>query len=256
MARTHGKILCTIWQDDDFLARSSDAQRLYLALISQPKLNLVGLLDYRPKQLASLAPDTSIEDVDAARAELEEHRFVLADDVTDELLIRSFTRSDPIQMANSKLRKGIWSAWAAIESTALREAAIREMPDDLFDHPEVPPAAARIRRSQRMEPAHDSPSEPPPDRTISDSAIDPPGDSSSTSTSTSTVASASAARPGDPEAVDNPDPQDETEPTARPPLPPVDEVIDPTPPDYDLGLDALRHLRGHLTADTQDHAHP
>lgn len=217
MARTHGKILCTIWHDDDFTARSAAAQRLYMVIVSQAKVNLVGLLDYRPKQLASLAPDTSIADVEDALEELIRHRFVLLDTVSDELLIRSFTRSDPIQMANSKLRKGIWSAWAAIESTALREAAVHEMPDDLFepekDRPEVPPAARRIRRSARMEPAHEPGPDPAPDPTIpsrsSDSPIDPPTDSSATSTSTSTTTSTSAARSADDPPVDNPDPQTE-----------------------------------------------
>lgn len=203
MARTHGKILCTIWQDEDFLARSSAAQRLYMVVVSQAKVNLAGLLDYRPKQLASLAPDTSIDDVEDALDELVAHRFLIVDPITDEILIRSFTRSDPVNMANPKLRKGIWSAWLAIESRTLREEAIRNMPDDLFGFDDVPPAAARIRTSQRMEPVSDPPPDSPPDPVISEPVTDSVTDPSATSTSTATVTGTAAARPAGSTPVDN-----------------------------------------------------
>jgi hypothetical protein len=44
MARGHGRILTSIWEDSDFLALDEREQRLYLFLISQPNLNHAGLL--------------------------------------------------------------------------------------------------------------------------------------------------------------------------------------------------------------------
>ena len=45
MARGHGRILTSIWEDGDFLDLDEREQRLYLFLISQPNLNHAGLLD-------------------------------------------------------------------------------------------------------------------------------------------------------------------------------------------------------------------
>lgn len=203
MARTHGKILCTIWHDPDFLARTEPAQRLYLVILSQPKLNLVGLLDYFPGRLARLSATSSLAAVEDAIAELEEYRFVLVDRQTDELLVRSFTKNDPIQMANSKLRKGIWSAWQAIDSPTLREAAVRQMPAALFDHPEVPPRAVDIRRSERIEPPNDSPTDRPIDEARIDRPIEGRTDTPPPPPPPPPPPAASTARPSPTDPVDN-----------------------------------------------------
>lgn len=206
MARTHGKILCSIWQDDDFLTLSEPAQRLYVVLFSQAKLNLVGLLDFMPKRLVGLSATSTPESIADATRELEERRYIIVDRNKDELLIRSFTRSDPVQMANSKLRKGVWSAWLAIESKTLREEAVHEMPEELFDHGEAPPDAMRIRMSGRMEPPIEPPTDPPIDPAIPDApnrstdrTANPSADRfSSTATAPSTDADTSAARAAKP----------------------------------------------------------
>lgn len=245
MARTHGKILCSIWDDDDFTALPGDAQRLYMLLVSQPKLNLAGLLDYRPGRWAIRAADTTTEDIQAAVDTLEAARFITVDRDTDELLIRSFTKSDPIQFANSKLRKGLWSAWRAIESTALRTTAVDNAPDELFAYPETPAEAVRIRRSLRTEP----PTEPPNGSPDPEGANRSPNGFSSASATATTTATASAARPANDDPVEKAKP----DPEARPPIPPVDEVLDPSPPDFATGLDALRALRSTTTVPTTDH---
>lgn len=174
MARTHGKILCSIWQDEEFRHLTPEAQRLYLAIISQPKLNLVGLLDYFPDRLARLSDHTDVAHIDKALAALEADRYILVDATTSELLVRSFTRNDPIPFGNPKLRKGVWSAWLAIESSALRREAVYAMPDDLFGTPETPAAASQVRRSDRIEYLTDSVTDSPIADYLTDSVTDSP----------------------------------------------------------------------------------
>ena len=96
MARNHARIYATIWSDPDFLAVSSDAQRLYLLLLSQPNLSHCGLLALTVKRWASKALDTTPARIEAALQELADARFVVVDHGTEELLIRSFIRGDEV----------------------------------------------------------------------------------------------------------------------------------------------------------------
>lgn len=132
MARSHAKILSSIWSDPDFCARSSGAQRLYMLLLSQPRLTLVGLLDYMPAKWAKLASDTTVESVLECLAELSEHRYVFIDEDTDELVIRTFLRHDGFVGRNSNLLKGMWSAWATIRSPKLRATVVENMPEEVW----------------------------------------------------------------------------------------------------------------------------
>lgn len=170
MARSHAKVLVQVWRDPEWVALPSDAKLLYVLLLTQPKLTLVGSLEVTVGRWASSSPDWSTESVEIALATLEDARKVLVDRSTDELLIRSFTKNDldPNRL-NMNLAKGLWGHWSAIESADLRSAALRYMPDDVWeklaDH--APSDAAYIRRSAQLEPVvpterPNQASEPPP----------------------------------------------------------------------------------------------
>ena len=104
MARQHAKLLAAIWSDADFLALPSSAQRLYMLLLSQPKLSIVGCLDYMPARWARLAPDTTPHDVEQAARLLHERHFVVIDSMTEELVIRTLVKHDGVRAtANSNL---------------------------------------------------------------------------------------------------------------------------------------------------------
>ena len=96
MARTQARILCTTWDDPDFLALDQAAQRMYLFLISQRDLNHAGLLPLRIRRWASKAPDLTADDVQAILDRLEADRFILTDADTEELLIRTLVRNDGV----------------------------------------------------------------------------------------------------------------------------------------------------------------
>lgn len=150
MARKHGKILCAIWHNPEFRALTITEQWAFEMLLSQPRISLVGIIDYYPGRWALLAAGTTESDVERAIKGLEAAGFVCVDRDTQELLVRTFTRHDGIPISNPKLRKGLWGAWEAIASEALRKVAVDNMPDDFFEFAR-PPEADRMRRSARMQ---------------------------------------------------------------------------------------------------------
>jgi hypothetical protein len=155
MARQHAKLLAAIWSDPEFVAMPVDAQRLYMLLLSQPKLSIVGCIDFMPARWARLAPDTTAVDIERSAWVLHEHHFVVIDPVTEELVIRTLVKHDGVRAtANSNLLKGFWSAWATVESQALRQVVTDQVPDEVWEAKKWPPpdAALDMRRSDPPEP--------------------------------------------------------------------------------------------------------
>ncbi len=148
MPRRYGKVLASIWDDDDFLALSSEAQRLYMFTLSQAKLSLVGMLEYKPKRWADKSATLTVEAVQAAAHELHDARFIVLDERTDELIVRTIMRHDIGSGAlNSNLVKGIWSAWASVESRQISAMILANIPDHIWTFETVsPPAEAMENR--------------------------------------------------------------------------------------------------------------
>lgn len=151
MARSHGKILVDIWIDPDFLALDLAAQWAYMMLLSQPKLSLVGSIDYEPHRWAQLANGLTERRLEGALSRLEAAGFVCIDRTTREVLVRSMTRHDGLRTNNPKLLKGLWGQWKGIASAGLRKVAVDNMPETLFGTDDTPPAAEHLRRSERMD---------------------------------------------------------------------------------------------------------
>lgn len=150
MARSHAKILCKVWQDPEWCALKPREQWAFTLLLSQPRLNLVGVLDYMPARWVAYGDGLTVEYIELCIAALEQARYVLVDPVTQELLIRTFTRHDGIPIANERLRKGLWGAYEQVGSATLRKVAVDNMPDSFFDF-DVPDEAEHFRRSEPME---------------------------------------------------------------------------------------------------------
>lgn len=157
MARSHAKVLVQVWRDPDWVSLSIEAQWLYVLLLTQPKLTLVGSLEVTTGRWANYAPNGSREVVEDALSELRRSGKVIVDDDTDELLIRTFTAHDlDPNRINVNLAKGLWGHWAQIASAEIRRLAIFHMPDAIWDRlaPHAPGDAEQIRRWARLEPEH------------------------------------------------------------------------------------------------------
>lgn len=126
MARTFGKLLCTIWADDDWLTLTPNAKVLYSAFLSQPDISAAGILPWTDRRWRRWIDGTP-EAVETALTELVAARFVYADEDTSEVWVRSFIRHDG-RLENSKLAASVKAAVAVIRSKMVLEAVHSEYP--------------------------------------------------------------------------------------------------------------------------------
>jgi len=129
MARTYGRILTATWQDADWRSLPADEQHLYLLLVSQPDISPCGVLPFLPRRWAAMADDLTEAAIQSRVAFLAAKRFVLIDEDTGELAIRSYVRHDG-GLANVKMRGAIKNALVEIHSSAIRSAIEAEIPSE------------------------------------------------------------------------------------------------------------------------------
>lgn len=121
MTRRFGKLLCSIWSDDDFLDLTDQAKVLYASFISSPDVSPAGVLPLVERRWRRFLTG-GLAAVPAALDELVEARFVVVDDDTAELWIRAFIRVDD-RLGNPKLATSVDRAIAVIHSDRLRKLA-------------------------------------------------------------------------------------------------------------------------------------
>ncbi len=141
------KVLCSVWSDDDFVALTPNAQRMYLFLLSQKRLSWVGSLDYSPTRWTRSAAGLELEDVDLALGELVARRFVIIDRFTEELLIRTYVRHDQV-CKSWPLTAAMWKAWCKVESRMLQRAVLAELPIEAWGYEKAPAPDAAQRLAQ------------------------------------------------------------------------------------------------------------
>jgi len=125
MARAHALILTSIWEDEQFLRLHPLPQRLYLFLLSQANLSRAGLLPLTLKRWARRAAGLTVADLEAQLAVLEDARFIVLDEETEELLIRTMLKGDGIYRQPNIMAAAV-SASAELSSVKLRRALLIE----------------------------------------------------------------------------------------------------------------------------------
>lgn len=126
MARDYARVRMDIWADADFRNLSLPAQHLYLLLLTSPSLNYCGVADWRPGRIAVLSGTHDAASVIEAGAELEAKRYIVVDEDTEEVLLRSFIRHDGL-MKDARMGVALWKAWAGSASSKLRGVVVHEM---------------------------------------------------------------------------------------------------------------------------------
>lgn len=127
MARKYAKMWLSAWAPgSEFYDLSADAQWLYWTLVGHPKLTPAGVLAHQPRQWAKRAKGVGPKRITAAYEELVAGRYLLADNDTEEVLIRTFIRHDK-GYRTPNIRKSIEVSIARIESHRLRVAATHEL---------------------------------------------------------------------------------------------------------------------------------
>lgn len=126
MARDRANIYTDIWASGEWRVLSMPAQWLYFALLTSPTLSYAGVADWRAGRLAALTELASAEVVNAAGSELMHKHFVLVDESTEEVLVRSFIKHDGL-LKQPKLTVSMCKAFAAVASQPIREVIAAEM---------------------------------------------------------------------------------------------------------------------------------
>ena len=135
MARTYARVKTDIWADDDFRTLPLEAQHLYFVLLTSNGLNYCGVTDWRPVRIAAASLGWTAEEVVTAGCVLAERFYVVIDEATEEVLIRSFIRNDGF-MAQATVAAAMVRAYGAVASATLRGVVIHELNRLYRDHPE------------------------------------------------------------------------------------------------------------------------
>ncbi|MFJ4288003.1 hypothetical protein ACIPY0_20370 [Paenarthrobacter nicotinovorans] len=126
MAREHARIKTAIWIDDDFLDLSVEAQHLYLVLTTQMTLSFCGVTSWHPGRLSQLATGWTPQRVEQAAEELSKNLYIVIDEMTGEVLVRSFIRNDEF-LSSPNIAKAMLRAFSEIGSRNLRSVVVHEL---------------------------------------------------------------------------------------------------------------------------------
>lgn len=126
MAKDFALVNVGMWADPDFRALPAPAQHLYLLLWTSPGLSYCGVHDWRPGRIAARAGGLDAEATRVIARCLQARHFVVIDEDTEEVLVRSWMRFDGI-MKKPRLAISCVSAYADIASDRLRGVVVHEL---------------------------------------------------------------------------------------------------------------------------------
>jgi hypothetical protein len=115
-----------IWQDADWRALPWPAQHVYKMFWDHPRLSYCGVVDWRPARMLGWGSGWTREDFEALTACLIARHFLIVDEQTEELLIRSWVRWDGL-MKQPRLAVSFANAFAEVGSNTLRGVIVDEL---------------------------------------------------------------------------------------------------------------------------------
>jgi hypothetical protein len=136
MAREKTAINVDIWGDADFRNLTAAAQSLYFKLMSHPKLDYCGVVEFHPGRLAALSREQTAGDVMIAAQELSQTFYCVFDQDTDEVMVRGFLRHDGV-LLQPRLAVSAAKAYAAIGSNKIRAVVVYEIQRFRKEYPDL-----------------------------------------------------------------------------------------------------------------------
>lgn len=126
MARDHARLLVRVNADREFAELDPVAQWLFHRLPARQEMNYAGVLPLDTKRWARMSRHVTVEEVDKAVASLVAGRYLIVDDETDEVLVRSLMRNDEVAKQPNVLRSALRAA-QFVESPAVRHELAVEL---------------------------------------------------------------------------------------------------------------------------------
>ena len=135
MASDRAYINRGIWNDADHRQLTLEAQHLYYLLLTHPTLSYVGVVDWRPNRLTPFARGLTVGRVEVAAAELSAGLYIVIDEETEEVLIRSWVKHDGV-LKQPRLAVSMANAYTRTASNELRGVIVHELHRQREAHPE------------------------------------------------------------------------------------------------------------------------
>lgn len=123
--RGFARIHLSIW-DGDFPDLSSADQLVYFMLLSSRDLSYCGVTPLLPKRLTLLSTDLTERKVLASLKHLAQRRYLVVDEGTAEVLVRTYVRHDGI-LKQPNLVRAMNKAYDKVHSEHIREAIRDEL---------------------------------------------------------------------------------------------------------------------------------
>lgn len=143
MARGHGRILTSIWEDAEFLKLSEAEQRLYLFLLSQPNVSHAGLLPLTVRRWTGKVLGLSEAELHWHLEALETAGFINVDSLEEELFLCGYFRHAGIG-GQPRVVAAAYDAITRSASFSLRGAASIELSEAVTKAP-APEAPRGVR---------------------------------------------------------------------------------------------------------------
>lgn len=122
MSQDYVAIYRSMWSDDeDWRALSMSAQWMYKMLLTHPDRNAAGVLPLTLKKWTRLAAGLTVADLQRSLAELDGARFIVVDEDTEEVLVRSYIRRGKV-FKHVRLFLNALKAVSEVESGRLKKA--------------------------------------------------------------------------------------------------------------------------------------
>ena len=118
MARNYAQLRSSIWQNEKFKNELDvDAQWLYFVLLSQPNINTAGVLPLQERRWARFAHGMTGPRVTAALERLNAYWYVVVDEDTEEVLVRTFIRHDGLWKQPNVLKSALGHVQSTVSPT-------------------------------------------------------------------------------------------------------------------------------------------
>jgi len=126
VARNFAQIQTDIWVDDNFLDLTLTEQWVYIHLATHGKLTYCGTMDWRPKRIVPMAHGLTLGEVTDAAEILRAKKYIIVDDDTEEVLIRSFIRNDGL-LKQKNMGGAVANAFKDVGSRDLKGVIVHEL---------------------------------------------------------------------------------------------------------------------------------
>ena len=126
MGRSFGRVLASIWDDEDFQLLPRTAQCQYVFLLSQSDLEHSGVIPLRERRWATSCDELTKEQIAEDLKALAAGRFIEVDEDTEELLVRALIRRDEVWRQPNVFKSAAASVMA-VKSTRIKAVLCAEL---------------------------------------------------------------------------------------------------------------------------------